>query len=83
MPELRFSIPDEAVPAEHADPERFACELRLAAAMFWYSRSEISMGIAARIAGLSIEEFLDALAAHQVDSFVVDLEQLDRELALG
>jgi hypothetical protein len=68
MPELRFSIPDEAVPAEHADPERFACELRLAAA---------------RIAGLSIEEFLDALAAHQVDSFVVDLEQLDRELALG
>lgn len=83
MATLSFEVPDDAVQAVRDSPEEFACALRLAAAMFWYGRAEVSMGTAAAIAGLNIQDFLFALSRHEQDIFVVDLDDLRRELSLG
>jgi hypothetical protein len=81
MTTLSFELPDDVVAARHATPEEFACALRLAAAMHWYGRGEISHERAATIAGLSRAELDDALSAARQDVFAVDLDDLDGELA--
>ena len=54
-----------------------------AAAIYWYQKSEISQEKAAQIAGLNRKDFLMALAREQVDVFVVDFDDLQRELERG
>lgn len=54
--------------------------MRLAAAIHWYARGEISQEKAAMIAGLGRTDFLAALAAQRIDVFQVDLESLQREV---
>ena len=83
MVTVSFEVPEVAMRAVSPTPEEFACAVRLAAAMFWYARAEISQGTAAAIAGLDRTEFLFALSRHQQDIFVVDFDDLDRELARG
>lgn len=83
MTTVAIDMPDEAFSALKRPPPEFAQRMRLAAAIHWYSRSEISMEKAALIAGLDRVDFLAALAAEQVDVFEVDLESLKRELARG
>ena len=61
-------------------PPEFAREMRLAAAIHWYARGEISQEKAAMIAGLDRTDFLSTLAAQRIDVFQVDLESLQREL---
>jgi len=80
MPTVSFDIPPEALSALRRAPEEFAREMRLAAAMHWYQRGDISQEKAALIAGLDRADFLAALAQEQVDVFQVDLENLQREL---
>jgi predicted HTH domain antitoxin len=57
--------------------------LRLAAAAHWYQLGRISQEAAAEIAGLDRTDFLLALAKMGKDSFIVDFEDLDRELDRG
>jgi hypothetical protein len=57
--------------------------MRLAAATYWYSRTEISQEIAAAIAGLNRRDFIDTMAHEKVDVFVVDFDDLKRELELA
>ncbi len=57
--------------------------MRLAAAIYWYQKAEISQEKAAPIAGLNRRGFLDALAREQVDVFVIDFNDLQRELERG
>jgi predicted HTH domain antitoxin len=83
MARITVDIPDDAMQAVCASPEKFGKSLRLAAAMFWYSRTEVSQEMAAMIAGLNRRDFLLALAEHKVDSFAVDFDDLQRELARG
>ena len=54
--------------------------MRLAAAMLWYSRGMVSQSKAAEIAGLNRADFLRALARHEMDVFVVDFDDLQREV---
>ncbi len=81
MATIRFEVPDEAMEAIRATPEEFACAVRLAAAMFWYGRSDVTLGTGAAIAGLSQAQFMHALKSAGQDTVVVDLDDLDRELA--
>jgi len=57
--------------------------MRLAAAIHWYERGEISQEKAAQVAGLDRTNFLLALAQEGEDAFVVDFADLDREFQRG
>ena len=80
---MTLQFPDEVFSALRRSPEEFARELRLAAAVHWYERGEISQEKAAAIAGLDRTDFLLALAREKADAFVVDFDDLRHELGLG
>jgi predicted HTH domain antitoxin len=80
MAKLAIELPDEVFSSQKKPPREFVKHLRLAAAIHWYSRGEISMEKGALIAGLDRIDFLEALAAQQVDVFQVDFESLKKEL---
>jgi predicted HTH domain antitoxin len=83
MTSVTLQLPEEVFSALRRSPEEFVRELRLAAAIHWYSRGEISQEKAAQIAGLDRTDFLLALSREKVDAFVVDFDDLKRELNLG
>jgi predicted HTH domain antitoxin len=60
-----------------------AGDLRLAAAVHWYSRGLISQERAAQLAGLDRTDFILALSREGVDAFAVDMNSLRRELTDG
>jgi len=80
---VTLQFPDDVLSALRRSPEEFARELRLAAAILWYERGEISQEKAAQVAGLSRTQFLLELARTKSDAFVVDVDDLRRELRLG
>jgi predicted HTH domain antitoxin len=55
--------------------------MRLAAAIFWYSRGEISQGKGAEIAGLSRRQFIEALGRAEVDAIQISEHELKEEVA--
>jgi len=67
-----------AVPLADGVPLRTAL-VDLAAALF--DREEISLGMAARIAGLSYSEMIDELGRREIDTIRITPEELERELA--
>lgn len=77
---LIIEVPDTVFSALRESPEGFAREMRLAAAVKWYEVSRVSQGKAAEIAGLSREEFIDALGQFGVSPFQVTPNDLDRDL---
>ena len=80
MTTIELAMPDEAFSALRRSPAEFGNEMRLAAAIHWYSRGLISQERAASIASLDRTDFLLALAREGVDACTVDLESLRREL---
>lgn len=80
MPVVSINLPAEVFSALRRSPEEFAREMRLAAAIHWYRRGEVSQEKAATIAGLDRVDFLAALAREEVDVFHVDLEDLKQEI---
>ncbi len=83
MAKVTINLPEEVLSARRLPPDGFVKELRLAAAIYWYQRNEISQEKAAQIASLNRKDFLAALAREEVDVFKVDFEQLKRELERG
>jgi predicted HTH domain antitoxin len=83
MHTIQLDLPDDVFSALRRSPDEFARELRLAGAIHWYSRGEISQERAAEIAGMNRVDFLLALASAKVDAFVVDPDDLKRELSRG
>ena len=83
MPTVTLELPEDVFSALRRSPEEFARDLRLAAAIHWYERGEVSQGKAARIAGMDRSDFLAALAREKANAFVVDFDDLKRELERG
>jgi predicted HTH domain antitoxin len=81
MVTVQVQLPDEIFAALRRSPEEMAGELRLAAAIHWYSRGRISQERAAQVAGFDRTDFMLALAREGVDAFAVDMNSLRRELA--
>jgi predicted HTH domain antitoxin len=80
MPQIAIDLPEDLFSARRLPPEDFVRDLRLAAAIYWYQKRELSQEKAAQIAGLNRRDFLAALAREQVDVFAVDFDDLQREL---
>ncbi len=83
MAKVTLELPEEVFSALRRSPEEFARDLRLAAAIHWYERGEVSQEKAARIAGVDRTDFLLALAREKANAFVVDFDDLKRELERG
>lgn len=77
---VSLELTEEIFSALRRSPEEFVRETHLAAAIHWYARGEISQEKAAQIAGLDRTDFLLALAREQTEAFVVDTEDLKREI---
>jgi predicted HTH domain antitoxin len=80
MSEITINLPEEILSARRLPPEEFVRDMRLAAAIYWYQKGEISQEKAASVAGLKRRDFLAALAQEQVEVFTVDFNDLQREL---
>jgi predicted HTH domain antitoxin len=83
MLEITMKLDEDVLSALRRSPDEFANEMRLAAAIHWYKRGEISQEKAAQVSGLDRTDFLLALAREGEDAFVVDFADLERELQRG
>ena len=83
MTRVTLELPEEVFSARRLPPEDFVQAMRLAAAIYWYQKSEISQEKAAQIAGLNRRDFLETLVREQVDIFQVDFNDLQQELQRG
>ena len=81
MTKINLDLPPEVFSARRLSPDDFVRDMRLAAAIYWYQKAEISQEKAAQIADLNRRDFLAALAREQVDVFSVDFDDLEQELA--
>jgi len=80
---VSMDLPESVFSALRLSPAEFGRELRVAAAIHWYEVGRISQELAAQVAGLSRARFLDELSRAKADVFVVDFDDLTRELRLG
>jgi len=76
MVHIAFDIQEGALSSVRQDPETFARELRIAAAVKWYEMRRVSQGRAAEIAGLSRGEFIDALGRYGISPFQQTADEL-------
>jgi predicted HTH domain antitoxin len=76
---ITIELPEDVV-ASSPTPAEFARELRLAAAIHWYSRGLISQGRGAEIAGMDRRSFILALGQAGVDAIQVSPEELKAEV---
>ncbi len=83
MTHINVELPETIHSVLHCSRTELGKEIQLAAAMQWYQQGRISQELAANIAGLDRTDFLLTLARFEKDSFQVDFEDLDQELARG
>ena len=81
MTHIHLKLPEGISFALRCRAEDLREEARLALAAHWYSQGRLSQERAAEVAGLGRADFLLALARMGKDSFQVDFDDLDRELA--
>ncbi len=79
MVTVSFEFSEDVFASLRKDPDRFAKELRLAAAVKWYEMGQVSQGRAAEISGLSRSQFISALGRFQVSVFQYDLSEVVEE----
>ena len=80
MARITFDVPDSALSALQLSPSEFAKQIRVAAALLWYSRGEISQSVGAAIAGVSRAEFIDELSHQRIPVVQVTAEELQDEI---
>ena len=83
MNHLSFDLPEEALAALGLSPEEATREVRRVMAIHWYHQGRISQGTGARVAGLSRQEFLEALAEAKVPAVQITAEELREDVERG
>ncbi|WP_211239059.1 UPF0175 family protein [Desulfonatronum lacustre] len=76
MVRLTLELPDEVFSARKQPPRLFGHDLRLATAIHWYARGEISMEKGALIAGLDRNDFLESTCRSEGRSLLRGCGQL-------
>ena len=76
MVTVTFELPEDVFSSVRKDPDHFAGELRLAAAVKWYEMGLVSQGRAAEISGLSRSQFISALSRFEVSAFQYDTAEI-------
>jgi len=79
MVRMTIDMPEGSLSALRKDPQEFASEMRLAAAIKWYEMGTVSQGRAAEIAGLSRAAFVEALARFGVSPFQYSADEIVEE----
>ncbi len=80
MTAITIEIPGDSFAVLRRSPSELVQEMRLAAAMLWYTQGRISHEKAAQFAGISRIALIDALAASKLPAFHVDLDELMEEI---
>jgi predicted HTH domain antitoxin len=78
---ISFQVPEESLISLKEQPESFARELQMLAAVKLYELGRLSSGRAAQLAGVTRVEFLMALGRYQVSPFALDAETLAQDVA--
>ena len=76
MAAATIEIPDDAFAILNRSPNEPSQEIRLAAAMIWYTQARMSHKKGAHFSGVSRIAFIDALAAARLPAFYVDADEL-------
>jgi len=80
MSTISFDIPESALSALRLSPAEFVREMRVAAALLWYSQGDISQSKAAEVAGTSRAEFIDEAARRRISALQVTSDDLRDEI---
>ena len=80
MAKVTIDLPEGAFSGLRRSPQEFVQEMRIAAALLWYSHGEISQSKAAEIAGTSRARFIDELARRRIPLVQAGLEELQEEM---
>jgi len=77
---IQFELPESVLSILRSTPDTFAQELRMAAAVKWFETGRVSQGKAAELAGVSREEFHEALSRYNVSALQTTPDELREEL---
>ena len=80
MPHVSMDIPDDLLLTLREQPGEFAQEMRLVAAIHYLREKRLSLGQAARLAGMNRLDFLDALAERGIPAFDLSAEDAEAEI---
>ncbi len=80
MVRVSIELPREVFSALRQDPEGFVREMRVAAVK-WYENGVVSQSKAAKIAGLSRSEFVNALNQFKVSPFQYNADEIVAEVS--
>ena len=80
MPNVSIDIPEDLLSALREQPAELSQEIRLLAALHYFKEKRLSLGQAARFAGLNRLDFLDALNARGVPAFNLSVEDAKAEI---
>jgi predicted HTH domain antitoxin len=80
MSAVQVEIPEETLISLKTDPESFAQDLKILAAVKLFELGKLSSGRAAQLAGMTRVEFLLILRRYQVSPFQLTDEELHQDV---